>query len=270
MPFSNETDEEIKERTMEIIKISDEDKYLIEQLKKNIKNGVRKSRIKSVVYYKNRGHWGDNKFRGNTTGKLLIDLFNYYLPTKVYDPMEGSGTVRDVCIEAEIDYIGNDLISGGYDLLYLPELRLLKNLKVELIDFIFFHPPYWDIIKYYDLYNTNKDDCLSGCETYKEYLESLRLCIDILWQILRKGGHLVIQLGDKRKDNRYYPITFDIYQRLSNLFIIPNQLYLEQIIIKVQEYYKNGTEGVGIEGYNMFGTPIIPINHEYILILRKI
>ena len=34
--------------------------------------------MKSIVSYPNRGEYGNNKYRGNVTGKLLIDLHSVY------------------------------------------------------------------------------------------------------------------------------------------------------------------------------------------------
>ncbi|WP_275935132.1 hypothetical protein [Clostridium botulinum] len=34
--------------------------------------------MRSIVSYKERGNFGNNKYRGNATGKLLIDLHKVY------------------------------------------------------------------------------------------------------------------------------------------------------------------------------------------------
>ena len=75
------------------------------------------SRLTTLVSYPERGPWGDATYRGNCTGHLLADLIRYYQPTHVLDPMEGSGTSRDVCRELAVTYSGADLKGGeGLDL----------------------------------------------------------------------------------------------------------------------------------------------------------
>ena len=43
--------------------------------------------MKSVISYPERGEGGSNKYRGNCSPKLLEDLFSFYKPKKVFDPM---------------------------------------------------------------------------------------------------------------------------------------------------------------------------------------
>ncbi len=51
----------------------------------------------SVVSYPNRCQlWGDSRYRGNCDGRLIKNLILRYRATKVADPMQGSGTSRDV------------------------------------------------------------------------------------------------------------------------------------------------------------------------------
>jgi len=65
------------------------------------------------VSYPERGPYGNNKFRGNTSGYLIRDLILFYEAQSVLDPMEGSGTSRDVCDELHVPYDGFDLATGS-------------------------------------------------------------------------------------------------------------------------------------------------------------
>ena len=77
--------------------------------------------LKSLVSYKNRGSFGDSYFAGNASGFLLVELIHFFKPEVVFDPMEGGGTSRDVCKAINVKYFGNDLLSGGYDLVEAPK-----------------------------------------------------------------------------------------------------------------------------------------------------
>jgi len=64
---------------------------------------------RSLISYPYRGFFGDDEFSGNASGWLLVDLILPYKPKKVFDPMEGSGTSRDVCRIMDIEYEGGDI-----------------------------------------------------------------------------------------------------------------------------------------------------------------
>ena len=59
-----------------------------------------------------RGNYGNPQFRGNCSGELIKDVLQFFAPNTCLDPMEGSGTCRDVCKELKIDYYGFDLTNG--------------------------------------------------------------------------------------------------------------------------------------------------------------
>ncbi|MEW5910366.1 MAG: hypothetical protein AB1659_11240, partial [Thermodesulfobacteriota bacterium] len=110
----------------------------------------------SVVSYPDRGPWGDSRYRGNCSGHLVKDLILRFNCRSVFDPAEGSGTVRDVVVginqylRRSIDYEGRDLKSG-WDLMSDP-------LPEKQFDMVWYHPPYHDMIQYSD-----KPRDLSNC-----------------------------------------------------------------------------------------------------------
>ena len=79
----------------------------------------------SVVSYPDRGPWGDSRYRGNCTGHIIKDLILRFKCRSVFDPAEGSGTVRDVVaginkyLHKNIYYEGKDL-KDGWDILASP------------------------------------------------------------------------------------------------------------------------------------------------------
>lgn len=142
--------------------------------------------LTSVVSYPERGSWGDAKFRGNTTGWLIKELIEFYRPKSVLDPMEGSGTTRDVCRELGVEYNGFDL-SKGFDLYSSP-------LPAKRYDLIFWHPPYWDIIRYSD---DSRD--MSNIRKFDEFMQKLFGGLERLSEYLTENGILVLLIGDVRK-----------------------------------------------------------------------
>ncbi len=65
--------------------------------------------MRSIVTYPERGNYGNSRYRGNATGKLLLDLHKVYKFDEISDYMSGSFTTHDV---------GNELgiITNCYDL----------------------------------------------------------------------------------------------------------------------------------------------------------
>jgi hypothetical protein len=204
----------------------------------------------SVVSYPNRGPWGDSRYRGNCSGYLVKDLILRFNCQSVFDPAEGGGTVKDVVSginkyrRREIHYEGRDL-KRGWDILngQLPDRKF---------DLVWYHPPYWDIIRYSD----NPKD-LSNCRTLGEFEFKLRQSVERLFQALRPGGILAILIGDKRKHGKYYAL-------LRTLLLNSKIGQLKAIIIKVQHNCLSDRRN-----YHSWSSFLIPIKHEYCLIFQK-
>ncbi len=193
----------------------------------------------SVVSYPERGPYGSSSFRGNTSGFLIRDLLFWLKPKRVLDPMAGSYTTRDVCEELGIDHVCLDL-RDGFD--------ALKMDFSEEFDFVFLHPPYWNIIKY-----SNDPRDLSNVRTYGEFLKKLQRLLTLSMKALEKGGHLVLLIGDFRKKGVYTCMARDVKDPPKSKFI--------QEIIKVQHNVKSNAF--------KYGSGLIRIMHEHVLLWRK-
>jgi hypothetical protein len=204
----------------------------------------------SVVSYPDRGPWGDPKYRGNCSGWLAKDLILRFKVQSVFDPAEGSGTIRDVVhginqfLQKDIHYEGRDL-TQGWDILTgpMPEKRF---------DMVWYHPPYWDIIRY-----SNNPKDLSNCDTLEEFEQKLNLSVERLMGTVNPGGIMAILIGDKRKHGAYYPL-------LRTLLMNPKIGELRAIIIKIQHHCQSDGKDYGAR--NPF---LIPIKHEYCLLYQK-
>ena len=204
----------------------------------------------SVVSYPDRGPWGDSRYRGNCSGHLIKDLILRFSAKSVFDPAQGSGTVRDVVIginqhlKKEIDYEGRDL-KQGWNI-------LTSQLPEKQFDLVFYHPPYWDIIQYSD----NPKD-LSNSSTLEDFERRLNQSIEKLFEAVRPGGIMAVLIGDKRKSGTYYV--------LMRTLLINRQIgQLKALIIKVQHNCKSDRMF-----YNSQSPFLIPIKHEYCLIFQK-
>jgi hypothetical protein len=204
----------------------------------------------SVVSYPERGPWGDSKYRGNCSGHLVKDLILRFGCKSVFDPAEGSGTVRDVVaginqyLRKSIDYEGRDL-HEGWDILSGP-------LPEKQFDLVWYHPPYWDIIHY-----SEKSNDLSDCKTLEEYEFKLNNSAQKAYRSVKPGGILAILIGDKRKDGSYYA--------LFRTLLTNNKIgQLKSIIIKIQHHCRSD-----LRTYSTKNPFLIPIKHEYCLVFQK-
>lgn len=203
--------------------------------------------LKSIVSYPERGKYGDSGWRGNCSGLLIKDLLQFFKPKRVFDPMVGSGTTRDVCRELGIENMCLDLNPewGGFD-------ALSDEIPISS-DFIFWHPPYHDIVKYSGKVWGNAPDPrdLSRCESYQDFIKKLNRIQAKLVSSLRRGGRIAILVGDVKRKGRLYSIQKDM-----DWYGAP-----EQVVIKAQHNcwsYKVNYSG-----------KFIPIVHEYLLIFKR-
>jgi hypothetical protein len=203
----------------------------------------------SVVSYPNRcNRWGDNQYRGNCDGRLFKNLVLRYQAQRVADPMVGSGTTRDVISDlnthagTHIKFWGGDLREG---------FNLLRQGPPRDADFIWIHPPYWNIIRYSD----HPDD-LSTIEEYPHFLEALERCLRRCHESLASGGRLAILIGDVRRQGTYTPIIRDVLNMESRLGV------LRSVVIKAQHNCRS-------DGKTYATMPDVPIKHEYCAVFQK-
>lgn len=209
--------------------------------------------LTTIVSYPERGEGGSNRYRGNCSPKLIEDLLAFYKPEEICDYMCGSGTTGAAAEHMGVPYHLYDLHSG-FDLLSC-EIQ-------ERPDFIFFHPPYWSIITYSDVmysakqveerygYDPRKLD-LSRIEEWPDFLRALNTATLRQFAALEKGGRLAVLMGDIKKKGKLYSMLLEMTK--------PGTI--EQIIIKAQHNT--------VSGRRNYSGKFIPIEHEYVLILRK-
>ena len=197
--------------------------------------------LTSLLRYPDRGPWGQSHYFGNCTGYLLVDLLDYFQPQSVFDPMEGSGTTSAVCFDLNVACEGRDLQSG-FDLLSSP-------LPDRQFDLIFWHPPYWPGHQY-----TDHPNDFSHAKTEEDFLGRMQHGFERLASLVAPKGHLVILIGDGRKNGVFYPMHSKLIQF--------GLLSLEAVLIKEGDHERRARH------FQYGPTPFIPTLHEYVLIFR--
>lgn len=204
--------------------------------------------MQSIVSYENRGNYGDSKYRGNCTGYIIKDLINYLYPNskpkKFVEVFSGSGTGADVAKELEINNSVHLDLNNGWDAL-IDEIPTAS-------DFIFSHPPYWDIVSYEKQRGSYNANDLSNQMSYDEFIKKLNIVNEKIYHSLLYGGRHALLIGDVRKQGKYYSIIKDM------------EWYgdLESHIIKIQ--YNCVSDNKTYANQNF-----IPIKHEHLLLFKK-
>lgn len=209
----------------------------------------RANQMTSLVSYPDRcSLWGDARYRGNCDGRLFLGLTLRYMPRRVADPMMGSGTTRDV-VEwlnrehgTQIEFWGGDLRTGFN--LHSQELPGRHN-------FVWVHPPYWNIIRYSD----HPAD-LSTCDDYPAFRERLRTCLRRCHAALEPNGHLAVLVGDVRRRGQYFPIVRDVLNWEGELGQTCS------VLIKAQHHCQSDNKVYS-------GMNDVRIQHEYCVVFRK-
>ena len=212
-----------------------------------------KRTLTSIVSYPERGEGGNNRYRGNCSPKLIEDLIHFFKPHEICDYMCGSGTTKDAADKCGIQSRLYDLHSG---------FDIMNSEIQERPEFIFWHPPYWDIIKYSDVmykasdveskygYNPMQFD-LSRIPDWDGFVEAMNHAMLKQFASLEKGGRMAVLMGDIKKKSKLYSMISEIVK--------PGTL--ENIIIKAQHNcFSDNTQYSG---------SFIPILHEYVMIVRK-
>ncbi|MCR5144805.1 MAG: hypothetical protein K6B67_05795 [Lachnospiraceae bacterium] len=216
----------------------------------------------SIISFKDRGNWGDSRYRGNCSGYVHKGLIEQYNVKSLGEVFAGSGTGSDVCKEMGIDYLGLDLnpnpirpdIISGFNVLTddIPDAFYGR-------DMIFMHPPYgaeinipyagsqWNApnieeLKLQDL----------GQMPWDTFMYALNYVVMKFYTALDKGSRMAILMGDVKRKGKLYSMLTDIVKIGE----------LEQIIIKAQHNCWSDNRTYSNRNF-------VPIEHEYIMVLKK-
>jgi len=220
----------------------------------------------SVVVYPDRGPWGDNKYRGNTSGYLIKDLLTHYQPKYVFDPMDGCGTTQQVCEEMKIPFFGRDLRRGHDD-------NCVFCAPTEFgVDFIFWHPPYHSMVKYgidkgaefkagVDA-EASRDCNLSLQKTIKAFIAKMEAAfLGLVAKALQDNGVICVQIGDQRKSGKYHNYAVYVMAAAQRAGLV-----LDNLVVKQQSNVTSAGFRYQVkEGSRGF----IPINHEFVYCFVK-
>jgi DNA modification methylase len=199
---------------------------------------------------------------------------------KVLDPFVGIGSTLVACKRTSRIGYGIELNKKYYELCLkrTPEFEKnifnisaenIKNLKLPEIDFCISSPPYWDVLnrsthtfhkyresKGFDLNYSSEMADLGNISDYNAFVERLCNIYFDIYELMKKGGYVVIIMKNVKKGGVMYPLAWDIAKILSKKYTLKDEKIWIQDEIRLAPY-----------GYPFSWAS--NILHHYCIILQK-
>jgi 16S rRNA G966 N2-methylase RsmD len=135
----------------------------------------------------------------------------------------------------------------------------LKKAGIKSVQFLFMHPPYWDIIKFSD----NSKDLSNACNV-KKFLKLFGRIVDKTYSVLDHGRYMALIIGDKYFDGEWIPLAFYTMQE-----VLKRGYKLKSTIIKNFEETKGKQNKKELWRYRALVGGYYIFKHEYIFLFQK-
>ncbi len=137
--------------------------------------------------------------------------------------------------------------------------RILSTYNIKNVQFIIYHPPYWDIIKFSD----SKSD-LSNSETLEVFVNNFRKVVHNTTEILEKGRYCAVVIGDKYANSQLIPLGFYCMQAMQQ-----EGLTLKATIVKNFEETRGKANQKALWRQRALQNGLYLFKHEYIFVFKK-
>lgn len=223
------------------------------------------------------------KYHGNFVPQIPHQLFSRYTKKKdwILDPFMGSGTslieaqrmgrnsigidIQKTVINEAMSRIKTEknnkckVVTAFGDSKDVEINEILMEQKIKNVQFIIYHPPYWDIIKFSRYVND-----LSNTKSLDDFLNSFGKVIDNTVKYLEKNRYCACVIGDKYTNGQVVPLGY----YCMNLFL-ERGLTLKAIIVKNFGETKGKANQQNIWRYRALSNDFYVFKHEYIFVFKK-
>jgi DNA modification methylase len=135
----------------------------------------------------------------------------------------------------------------------------LNKLKIDSVQFVLLHPPYWDIIKF-----SKKKGDLSNAKSVEDFLDMFGKVVDNTCGVLDKGRYLAVVIGDKYSDGEWIPLGFYTMQE-----VMKRGYKLKSTIVKNFDTTKGKMNQKELWRYRALAGGFYIFKHEYIFLFQK-
>lgn len=216
------------------------------------------------------GYWG------NFIPQIPHQLLQRYTQKGdwVLDPFCGSGTtlieaaklkrnafgieLNPTQVEKVKNDIQSDLIFQGNSQ-HIDYVPILQQLNINALDFILFHPPYWDIIQFSE--DPNDLSQAKSMETFNEQLKAV--CQNAI-QYLRKKRFCALVISDMYQGSEWLPLGFYAMQAFQSC-----GLKLKSIVVKNFNQTKAKRQQEELWRYRALVGGYYVFKHEYIFVFQN-
>jgi DNA modification methylase len=206
----------------------------------------------------------------------------------VFDPMAGTGSTLLAAIRAGRRALGVELVpefaqmaaerlrAERARLETLPDAeviqadaRSLATCDLPPIDYCLTSPPYWDMLrrngfetqeqrrqKGLPLTYSDSPEDLGNIADYNMFVDEVCAIYRQLYTYLRRGAYLTVVVKNVTKNNRMYPLAWDIGRRLASIYTLKD----ERIWLQ---------DNLPLAPYGMFNAWVSNTHHHYCLNFRK-
>ncbi|MBQ7101668.1 MAG: DNA methylase [Clostridia bacterium] len=137
---------------------------------------------------------------------------------------------------------------------------IMQKEGIDKFQFVIFHPPYWDIVKF-----SNNENDLSNSSSLDDFLGNLGKVIDNTTQHLEKNRYCAVVIGDKYANSEIVPLGF----YCMNLFL-QRGFKMKAILVKNFEDTKGKSNQKAIWRYRALASDFYIFKHEYIFVFKKV
>ena len=227
-------------------------------------------------------HTGD--YHGNFVPQIPFQLFSRYTKKGdwILDPFMGSGTsliearrmgrnaigveLQKKVAEEAYNRIISENNTAASARVYVSDSAnfdiqaALDEANIENLQFIIYHPPYWDIIKFSD----DKRD-LSNAESLDDFLQNFEKIINNTVKYLEKNRYCAVVIGDKYANSQVVPLGFLVMSLFQK-----KGLLLKAVLVKNFGETKGKSNKQGIWRYRALSSDFYIFKHEYIFVFKKV
>lgn len=230
----------------------------------------------------------ENIYHGNFIPQIPNQLIRRYTKASetVFEPFMGSGTTLFECEKLGRKYIGFDINPTIVNYVHekmsaspftddffikecnsIDETQVNENIRIAFnnfftksVQFVLFHPPYMDIVKF-----TDKADDLSRIGNLKEFVGKFKIVCENSLKFLDKNRYFAIVVGDVYKNGEVLPLAFYCMDMIKRYFSVK----LKGIIVKNIEGNRGKIGQNNIWKYRALNSDYFIFKHEYIFVFKK-
>lgn len=137
--------------------------------------------------------------------------------------------------------------------------RIKTNYNIDNVQFIIYHPPYWDIIKF-----SNDINDLSNSPTLDDFIENFKKVVRNTIPLLEKKRYCAVVIGDKYANSQIIPLGFYCMQAMQQ-----EGLTLKAAIVKNFGETKGKANQEALWRRRALQNGLYIFKHEYIFVFKK-